>query len=207
MALVIKNLPDNAGNSGGTGWIAGLGRSTGGEHGNPLQYSCLENPRDRGVWWTSVHRVGKSQTQLKQLSTHALNVCSFNGLIFAFCFHAFYFCGLRLCTNLIFHLLNVNKSIKNPHACIKTIPYIIVCFHQQELIRGLEVCMLMALIPHFLFTLTNQRFFLLGKVSNDLSAYFISFLEVPIATTGHSGNRNLFCCDPTSHSELIRVLP
>ena len=162
---------------------------------------------DRGAWWATVNKVGKSQTQLKQLSTHALNVCSFNGLIFAFCFHAFYFCGLRLCTNLIFHLLNVNKSIKNPHACIKTIPYIIVCFHQQELIRGLEVCMLMALIPHFLFTLTNQRFFLLGKVSNDLSAYFISFLGVPIATTGHSGNRNLFCCDPTSHSELIRVLP
>ena len=65
----------------------------------------------------------------------------------------------------------------------------------------------MALIPRFLFTLTNQRFFLLGKVSNDLSIHFISFLEVPIATTDHSGNGNLFCCDPTSHPELVRVLP
>ena len=44
------------------------GRSSGGGHGNPLQYSCLENPMDRGAWWASVHRVAKSQTQLKQLS-------------------------------------------------------------------------------------------------------------------------------------------
>ena len=48
--------------------IPGSGRSSGGGHGNPLQYSCLENPMDRGAWWASVHRVAKSQTQLKQLS-------------------------------------------------------------------------------------------------------------------------------------------
>ena len=48
----------------------GSGRSPGGGHSNPLQYSCLENPTDRGSWWSMVHRVAKSQTQLKQLNTH-----------------------------------------------------------------------------------------------------------------------------------------
>ena len=59
----------NVGATGDTGTVPGLGRSPGGDHGNPLQYSCLENPIDRGAWWTTVHRVAKSQTQL---STHAL---------------------------------------------------------------------------------------------------------------------------------------
>ena len=44
---------------------------TGEGNGNPLQYSCLENPVDRGAWWAAVHRVAQSQTQLKQLSMHA----------------------------------------------------------------------------------------------------------------------------------------
>ena len=52
------------------GSVPGLGRSPGGEHGNPLQYSCLENPMDRGAWRATVHRVTKSHTQLKQFSTH-----------------------------------------------------------------------------------------------------------------------------------------
>ena len=47
-----------------------VGRSPGGEHGNPLQYSCLENPMDRGAWRAIVHRVSKSRTPLKRLSTH-----------------------------------------------------------------------------------------------------------------------------------------
>ena len=45
-------------------------RSLGGEHGNPLQHSCLENPMDRGAWCAIVHRVTKSQTQLKRFSMH-----------------------------------------------------------------------------------------------------------------------------------------
>ena len=44
------------------GWIPGLGKSPGGEHGNPLQYSCLENPMDRGAWWATALRVAKSRT-------------------------------------------------------------------------------------------------------------------------------------------------
>ena len=52
------------------GLIPGLERSHGGGHGNPLQYSCLENPMDRGAWRAIVHVVAKSGTRLKQLSTH-----------------------------------------------------------------------------------------------------------------------------------------
>ena len=68
---VVKNSPANAGDKRDAGSILGLGRTPGGGNGNPLQYSCLENPVDRGAWWATVHRVAKSQIQIKQLSTHA----------------------------------------------------------------------------------------------------------------------------------------
>ena len=57
-------------NAGDTGLIHGLGRSPGGGHGNLLQYFCVENPMDRETWWVTVHRVAKSQTGPKSLSTH-----------------------------------------------------------------------------------------------------------------------------------------
>ena len=57
-----KNPPANAGDIRDMGSIPGLGRSPEGGHPNPLQYSCLENPKDRGAWWATVHRVTKSQT-------------------------------------------------------------------------------------------------------------------------------------------------
>ena len=60
---MVKNLPDNAGD---TGSIPGSGRSPGGENGNPLQYSCWENPMDRGAWRATVHRVAKSHIQLSK---------------------------------------------------------------------------------------------------------------------------------------------
>ena len=62
MALVVKNLPGNAGDIRDRGSIPGLGRFPGGGHGNPLQYSCLENPMSRGAWVVTVHRVTKSWT-------------------------------------------------------------------------------------------------------------------------------------------------
>ena len=62
---MVKNLPANAGDTEGTGSILGLGRSPGGGNDNPFQYSCLENPMDRGAWQAIVHRVAKSRTQLK----------------------------------------------------------------------------------------------------------------------------------------------
>ena len=61
MALAEKNTSVNAGD---TGLIPGSGRSPGDGNGYSLQYSCLENSMDRGVWWATVHGVAKSQTQL-----------------------------------------------------------------------------------------------------------------------------------------------
>ena len=65
MPLVVKNQPANAGDAGDAGSVPGLGRSPGGGRGNPLQYSCLENPMDRGAGRARVHRVAKSRAQLK----------------------------------------------------------------------------------------------------------------------------------------------
>ena len=61
---MVKNLPANAGDAGDTGSVPGVG------NGNPLQYSCLENPMDRGAWPSTVHGVSKSQTQLSTQHTH-----------------------------------------------------------------------------------------------------------------------------------------
>ena len=63
---MVKNTTANAGDIRDAGSIPRSGRTPGGEHSNPLQYSCLENPMDRGAWWVIVHRVAKSQTSLKQ---------------------------------------------------------------------------------------------------------------------------------------------
>ena len=67
---VVKNPPANAGHLRDSGLIPGSGRSPGRGHGNSLQYSCLENPMERGAWWVIVHRVTKRQTWLKRLKTH-----------------------------------------------------------------------------------------------------------------------------------------
>ena len=58
---VVKNLPANAGDAAST---SGVGRSPGGENGSLLQYSCLENPMDRGAWRATIHGVAKSRTRL-----------------------------------------------------------------------------------------------------------------------------------------------
>ena len=54
---MVKNPPANEGDTGDVGYIPGSGRSLGEGNGNPLQYSCLENPMDRGAWWAIVHTV------------------------------------------------------------------------------------------------------------------------------------------------------
>ena len=64
MVLVVKNAPANAGDIRDMGLIPGSGRSPGEGLGNLLQYSCLENPTDRGAWWTTVLGVTKSQTRV-----------------------------------------------------------------------------------------------------------------------------------------------
>ena len=65
-ALVVKTLLANAGDIKDEGLIPGLGRFPGGGHGNPLQYSCLENLMDRGAWWGTVHEVTQSRRMLRE---------------------------------------------------------------------------------------------------------------------------------------------
>ena len=62
---MVKNWTVNEEDIRDVGSILGLGRSPGGGYGNPLQYSCLENPMDRGAWRATVHQVAKGQTGLK----------------------------------------------------------------------------------------------------------------------------------------------
>ena len=70
MGLVVKNPPANAGDIRDVVSIPGLWRSPIGVHGNPLQYSCLENPVDGGGWWARVHKVAKNWTWLNWPSMH-----------------------------------------------------------------------------------------------------------------------------------------
>ena len=67
-------------NAGDPGVIPGSGRSPGEGNGTPLQYSCLENPMDRGVWWATIHGVAKSWTQLSDF-TSLYNISSYYYLI------------------------------------------------------------------------------------------------------------------------------
>ena len=63
-AYCIPTCLESACNAGDMGLIPELGRSTGGGNSNPLQYSCLENPMDRGAWWAIIHGIPRSQTRL-----------------------------------------------------------------------------------------------------------------------------------------------
>ena len=65
---MVKNLPANAGDTRDAGSIPGSGRSPGGKHGNPLQYSRLESPIDRGAWQAALHGVAQSRTGLMLLT-------------------------------------------------------------------------------------------------------------------------------------------
>ena len=84
---VVKNPPASAGDIRDTGLIPGSGRSPGGGRGNPLQYSCLETPLDRGAEWTRVQTVTESRTRLKRLSIRASSrelsqpMCAQSGLV------------------------------------------------------------------------------------------------------------------------------
>ena len=78
---MVKNLPDNAGDTGDTGLIPGSGRSLGVGNGNPLQHSCLGNPIDRGAWWVTVYGVAKSWTRLSEHTYRRLRI-DFLDLVF-----------------------------------------------------------------------------------------------------------------------------
>ena len=81
--------------AGDLGSIPGLGRSPGGGHGNPLQYSCLENPMDRGAWWATVHAGAKSRTRLRDF--HSFLYCSLHWAFTVVCVLLAAACGLLSC--------------------------------------------------------------------------------------------------------------
>ena len=91
MALVIKDLLASAGDLRDLGSIPGLGRSPGEWYDNPLQYSCLENPRDGVAWWADIYGVAQSQTRLKRLSSSSsiisimlIHIVAFDRIFFCF---------------------------------------------------------------------------------------------------------------------------
>jgi len=67
VALVVKNPPANTRDVRDMGLIPGSGRSPGGGHDNPLQYSCLENPMDKGAWWATVHK-GLKESEMTEVT-------------------------------------------------------------------------------------------------------------------------------------------
>ena len=122
MALVVKNQPANTGDPRDSGSTPVWGRCLGGGHDKPLQYSCLDNPMDRGAWRATVHRATKSRTRLKQLSMHTqyINTFLFYSYTFHFCllFHIFtgywiYFPVLYIRT-LLLSILNVTFRLHLP---------------------------------------------------------------------------------------------
>ena len=114
--LVVKNLSANAGDIRDTGLTSGWGRSPGGGIGNLLQYSCLENPMDRGAWWATVCRIAKSQTWQKWLSTHTFLFYKWKPgvLLFPKCPRSYQISekdilGLSITTDTIFSLFAYSK--------------------------------------------------------------------------------------------------
>ena len=77
MAQLVKNLPANAGDTRDVGSILGSERSPGEGNGNPLQYSCLDNPMEGGAWWATVHGIAKSRTRLSDF-TKVVNITYFH---------------------------------------------------------------------------------------------------------------------------------
>ena len=76
---MVKNLPANARDARDMGLIPGLGRSPGEGNGNPLQYSCLENPMNRGAWRATVHGVAESHTRLSEHIACKSSICQIWG--------------------------------------------------------------------------------------------------------------------------------
>ena len=103
MALVVKNLFATVGDLRDMGSFPGSGRSPGGGHSNPLQYSCLENPMDRGVWQATVPWVAE-ESELKQLSKDNYSFKRFCVGIW-FCFIWIDKCGISgLCGNKFYFI-------------------------------------------------------------------------------------------------------
>ena len=114
---VGKNLPANTGDIGS---IPALGRSPGKGNGNPLQYSCLKSPMDRGAWQVTVHRVTKSQTWLKRLSKHACMMQSdILHFIYSILLYSFYWSKVDLQYHVVANVQHIQfYTHTNIYVCI-----------------------------------------------------------------------------------------
>ena len=109
---VVKTPPANAGEAGDVGSIPGSSRCLGGGDGNPLQYSCLENPIDRGAWWATVHGVAKSWTRLSDWAcTHYRNTDLDFGFSLATFLSHFYKSQWGTCQLAFFSLFTLSTLI------------------------------------------------------------------------------------------------
>ena len=131
MAIVVKNLPANAGNARDTSLIPGLGRSLGEGNGNPLKYPCLENSMDRRTWWATVHRVVKSLTCLKQLSMHIVDLqccVSFKCTAQWFTHTHIYVCVcVCVCVYIYIYIYIIPFRILFPYSLLQNIEYSSLC--------------------------------------------------------------------------------
>ena len=101
MVLVVKNLHANTGDKGDECSIPGSGRCPGGEHGNPLQYSCQENPMDRGTWQAAIHGVAELDTiEVTEVTEQAMLPRARN-------------CGLDICKPTNIHLMYLQRIFVN----------------------------------------------------------------------------------------------
>ena len=119
--LVGKKSACNTGDTGDVGSIPGSGRSSGGGHSNPLQYSCLENPMDRGPWKVTVHRVTGIWTCQKWLSSsNSIYVCMYTYI------QMYLTCSVHVylyCVSCLFHCLTKRFCIRQSHRyCSKVDP-------------------------------------------------------------------------------------
>ena len=148
-------LPANAGGIRDVGLIPGSGRSPGEGHGNPLQYSCLENLMDRWAWQAAVHRVAQIWTWLKQLSTHSYLSYTFSGW---------------------FYSLQVNKNLLLFSSLLRD--YLLLCFPKK--IKTSYLGIPLSLNEHLCYTFSPawSEFFI--KVQDHFS--FLFFWNLPIIT-------------------------
>ena len=103
MVLAVKNLPANAGDVRDVGSIPGLGRCPGRGHGNPIQNSSLENPKDRGAWRAMVHRIAESDMMKRLSLAH-----NYTGLERSLFENKIYLCDMQL---LVFFFYEIDFSL------------------------------------------------------------------------------------------------
>ena len=128
---MVKNPPANAGDIREAGSIPGWRRSPGEGNGNPLQYSCLENPMDKGAWWATVRGVAKSQTWLKRFST-AQEDTYFSRRVFLSPFPSLLFPSLCLQAFQCFFILKQTLS----WACLSLHPFALCMLETQGILHG-----------------------------------------------------------------------